>query len=308
VTQPWAVPDSPAEQPAAPAVVVAPPPGRRRRAGPDRPEVPVPLRPLTVAERLDGALRILKLAPPTVVALTLAAVVPVELLAAAVLRDGDVPYVRAAFGATIATLVNEGGGAGIAATLLFVVLDAIALAFVAAGLGQLVSGWHVGRRDSTAQVLRGAAANLPSLATAVVLVKLAEGVGAVVLGVGVLLPMTWFALAAPVIGMERAGPLRALRRSGALARRNPGAVFVTCVLAGGVALVLRLSLSSLGTFYADLGLPGEWLAATAFGVAVRLVVDPLVAGSGVLLLLDLRVRHEGLDIELAAIDRFPRAP
>ena len=55
--------------------------GGRRRSG-DRPELPVPLRRMTMADRLDGALRILKLAPGPVLALTAAAVAPFEVLAA----------------------------------------------------------------------------------------------------------------------------------------------------------------------------------------------------------------------------------
>lgn len=306
MTQPWVAPDSPAEPPA--AVPIEPVAGRRpRRPGDDRPEVPVPLRPLSVAERLDGALRVLKLAPATVCALTATAVVPIEVVAALVLRDGDVPLVRALFGATIAALTDDSGSTGLIGPLLFILLDAVALAFVAAGLAQLVTGWHVGRRDDTATVLAGAARHLPALVGAVVLVKLAEAVGGLGLGVLALLPMTWFALAAPVVGAEQRGPLQALRRSFTLTKGAWGSVFITCVLAGSVAFVLRLSLSVLAGGYVDAGLPGAWLAVTLMGVGVRLVIDPLVAGAAVLTYLDLRVRHEGLDIELASIDRLRRA-
>ena len=84
-------------------------------------------------------------------------------------------------------------------------------------------------------------------------------------------------------------------------------MFTTCVLAGGVAFVLRVSLSVLAGFYVDGGLPGAWLVVTLLGIGVRLVIDPLVAGAAVLTYLDLRVRLEGLDIELASIDRLGRA-
>lgn len=306
MTQPWAAPDTPAEAPPAGGPGLAPTP-RRRTATAGRPEVPVPLRPLSSAERLDGALRILKLAPATVSALVLVAVVPVELLAALLVRDEDASLVRVLFGATIATLTDDGSGAGATGPLLFVVLDAVVLAWVAVGLAGLVTGWHVGRRDATGEVLRAAATRLPAIVGAVLLVKAAEAVGIVVLVVGALLPMTWFAVAAPVLGAEQAGPVTALRRSFRLTRRHLGSVFGTCALSAGVALVLRASLSTLGGFYVDAGLPGEWVTVTVLGIAVRVVVDTLVAGAAVLTYLDLRVRREGLDIELAATDRLRRA-
>ena len=51
------------------------------------PPVPVDLRPLTALERVDGGLRVLKLAPATMVAIAACTVVPVQLLGALVPDD-----------------------------------------------------------------------------------------------------------------------------------------------------------------------------------------------------------------------------
>ena len=301
---PWVAPDAQAEPPPRPA---AAPVGPARRVGAGRPEVPVPLRPLGVGERLDGALRILKLAPSTVLTLTAVAVVPVELLSSALLRLGDDPIARATFGAPMTSLVTDDTGAGAAGPLIFFLLDALALLWVTAGLSQLVTGWHVGRRDDTATLLRSGVQRLPALVGAVLLVHLAEGVGLVALLVGALVPMTWFALTAPVIGAEQVGAVKAMGRSFSLAKRAFLSVLGTCVLVGIVATGLRVALAGLGALAIESSVPGEWVLLTAIGIVVRLVVEPLVAGTAVLLYLDLRVRHEGLDIELAAIDRIDRA-
>jgi hypothetical protein len=269
--------------------------------------VPAPLRPLAVAERIDGALRILKLAPATVLTLTAVAVVPVELLTSALLRLGDDPVARALFGAPTASIVTDDTGGGALGPVLFFLLDALALAWVASGLSQLVTGWHVGREDDARTLLRAGLQRLPTLLGVVLLVHLAEAVGMVALLVGGLVPMTWFALAAPIVGAERLGIRKALGRSFALGRRAFGSVLGTCVLVALVATGLRIALAGLGAAFIEATIPGDWVLLTAIGIAVRLVIDPLVAGTAVLLYLDLRVRHEGLDIELAAIDRIDRA-
>ena len=47
-----------------------------------------------------------------------------------------------------------------------------------------------------------------------------------------------------------------------------------------------------------------WIAVAAVDVVVQLVMAPVLAGWAVLAYLDLRVRTEGLDLELEAMDRF----
>jgi hypothetical protein len=47
-----------------------------------------------------------------------------------------------------------------------------------------------------------------------------------------------------------------------------------------------------------------WILPAAVGVVSSLVTMPLVAGITVLIYLDLRVRTEGLDLELRAADAF----
>jgi hypothetical protein len=56
--------------------------------------------------------------------------------------------------------------------------------------------------------------------------------------------------------------------------------------------------------YLELDLPAAWAVNTAVAAAALLVTVPFVAGVATLLYLDLRVRTEGLDIELAAARRF----
>lgn len=272
-----------------------------------RPEVPVPLRALTIGDRLDGALRILKLAPATVITLAAVAVVPVQLLAATLLRNAPSASLEAVFGRPLVTLFVDdlGGRTGVA--LFLVLLDSLSVSFVAVGLVSLVTGWHLGVRRPTADVLRAASSRLPAVAAVWVLVHLAEVAFGLVFVLTALLPMTWFAVAAPVLGAEGHGPWTTLGRSFHLTKRAFPLVLGTCLLVALVDVVLRFTLTAVGGFYVDAGWPAGWAVSTAVALGARLVTVPFVAGCAVLLYLDLRVRLEGLDIELAAADRFPVA-
>jgi hypothetical protein len=319
MTDPWAAPDVPADDGHA---LVVPLPATTRtglgRPGPTAgadiaPELPVPLRPMTPSDRLDGALRILKLAPGPVIALAAVAVVPLQLIGLLALGrsgvdDGDAVFEAFVGRAGVRLFVTDSGGdAAIAIVLLL--LEALAVSFVACGIGSLVSGWYFGGRRSTpADVVGFAARRLPALAAAWFLVHVAEAALAVAFIIPALVPMTWFALTAPIIGIEQLGPIKAMRRSMGLARRAFGTVLGTCLLVAVLDAGLRFSLSAIGGIYADIELPAAWAVTTATSIAARLVTVSFVAGVAVLLHLDLRIRLEGLDIQLAADERFPRAP
>lgn len=306
MSDPWAAPDWHPEPELAPGAARAAP-ARIARPVDHQPEVPVPLRRLTLADRIDGALRILKLAPTPVLALTAVAVAPFELLAAATLHGEDDPVVRTFLGAPVTALVTDDTGANALVPIAFLFLDTVVVGFVCAGLASLVGGWHLGRRPGTPALLRTAAARLPSLAVALFLSHLVQVAFGVLGVIGAYIPLAWWAVLSPVIGTEGLGPIAALRRSYRLSRRSWGLVLGTCLVVGFTCQVLRLSLGAAAGLYAGLGWPGDAAVATAVSVAARLVTVPLVAGSAVLTYLDLRVRNEGLDIELAVADRLAGA-
>ena len=307
----WVAPDSRPEEPTAPATPAPSPRPAPGATGAAAPLVPVPLRPMTVPDLLDGSLRILKLAPGTVVGLTAAVSLPVHLLIGVLSRrtieDTD-------FQQTFDDAFSGTGSIGVAGNVdgatfaLGVVLDGLVLSLVAAGLAVLVAGWYTGVTRSTGELLRIAARRALPLSVAWVLVHLAEAVFAIGFVVGALLPMAWFAVVAPVIACESVGPWRALRRSASLTRRRLGPVAGTCLAVAVVDVLLSAALTGAAGFYVGFDLPGAWLVNTAISAAAGLVLTPFVAGVAALLYLDLRVRVEGLDVELAARQRFAPAP
>lgn len=327
MSEPWAAPDARPEEPP-PRIAFVAGPGGPSGVGPGSlasgagagsgadagpPELPVPLRPLTAGDRVDGALRILKLAPGPVVGLAAAAVVPVHVLAALVLDGGPTDLggdeqFEAVLGKPIVTAVLAETGGQLVAAVLLVLLEVLAVSFVAAGLGALVTGWYLeGRQRTTGELISLAVGRLPAVAVAWVLVHLVEAAFGSFAGLPALAPMAWFSLVAPIIGAERLGPVRAMRRSVELTRRAFGIALGTCLVVAFVDVVLRFALTAIGILYVDLDLPAAWAVTTLVTVGSRLVTVPFVAGAAVLLYLDLRVRLEGLDIDLAADERFPDA-
>lgn len=311
MAEPWVAPDSqPATPPATgldttalPSADVGP------TATADAPRLPVPLRPLTVPDLLDGSLRAWKLAPGTVAGLAAVFIVPVQLLLGVLTRDEveDVQIGQTFTDAFSATGPGDiDGGLGGDVFVLSFIAQGVALALVTAGVATLITGWYLGRNPRVGDVVGVAVRRALPLLAAWVLVHVIEGLFAILAFIPVIVPMTWFAVVSPVVACERVGPIRAMRRSARLCNRRFGAVLGTCLLVAVVDVLLSGALTAVAALYVELDLPAGWAVNTVVAAGALLITAPFVAGVATLLYLDLRVRTEGLDIELAAARRFTR--
>jgi hypothetical protein len=118
-----------------------------------------------------------------------------------------------------------------------------------------------------------------------------------VLGLGALAVMVVFLLSAPIVAVEDAGPLAALRRSARLARRGFFRLLMVAVLSAVVENLVFFAFTALSAFTADYS--WGWIVSTVLVSVGTIVAKPIVAGATALAYIDLRVRAEGLDIELA---------
>lgn len=293
---------------------------------------------MTVADVLDGGFAVISARPRRVLGFVAAFVVPVYLLAGFVQRD----QLRAVGAANIwssdPTVFQETGRSSLAvelaAAVLSWVLPALVLVCVAAGLAHLVAGWTVGRDPSAREMAAVVGRRWWALLASFLLVHLAQGAGAflclIAVGVmaamlaplapvvavgglflclfGLLAVVTLFATVAPVIGTEGAGPVaamsRAMRLGGARFWRTLGLVLLMGIVSsvlGGALSVVPQGLATVA------GADGGWALQVVGGIVSQMVVLPFVAAATVLLYLDLRIRTEGLDIELRAIDLADRA-
>jgi hypothetical protein len=327
---PWAVPGSEApgasvdELPAAlrqpapgtPSPTAAPGEGRGNgtfagsgAVGAEGPtEVPsVDLRPMTVADVVDGAFAVIKARPLRLFGIAAVFVVPVYLLAAYLQRNmmggvglGDLwsnfndPAVRA-------DAQSQSGAGEFWATVLVLVVPTLALMFVAASIAKLMGAWTNGQDPAAGELLRGVGRRWWVILVAYLLIHVVELLGAATCYIGSLAAMAFFSLTAPVIGAEGLGPIQAMQRSARLAGTRFWPVLGINLLIALVDLLLSTALGGLPQFLAAwFGFDVAWLLLAAGNIIAAVITTPFVAAATVLLYLDLRVRTEGLDIELSA--------
>ena len=310
--QGWAVPGSVVDQPVPEAPTpMAPtepqlisPDGERARPGSEA--VPsIPLMPRTTADILDGGFAVLKARPARIIGLTAAFVVTLQVVSAYFQRDylGGVPI--ADFISDDPTVLNEQAsgtqGAEIVAGIAVILLSTLALVFVAAALAHLVTQWTMGRDPGIGELFGVIARRSWPLLVTFAVVKLAEVGGALACYIGLPFVMALFVPVAPVVAVEGQGPFASLGRATRLARARYMPTLGIALLMGLTSWLLGTALSALPQLLAGwAGLDRGWPILAVGNIAAEVIVVPFVAASTVLLYLDLRVRTEGLDIEMAA--------
>lgn len=265
----------------------------------------MPLRPLTATDIIDGGIATIKVAPATVLGITAALVLPAQVLSAIVLRDRLLgsgaagalrTLLRLLFTDSLDTTLPE------AADYWLLVLQSIELVLVTSAVTLLVLSWYERRTMPARAVLTATLRRSPALVAGWVLVHLLELASGLALVIPAALVMALCTPVTPVITAERLGPIRALRRSWQLARTRYGAVLGVGLLIGLVDLVVAFALSGIGVVVRPLS--WSWIVDQALGGVASLVTTAFVAAATTLLYIDLRVRAEGLDLELGMNEHF----
>jgi hypothetical protein len=297
----------------------------------------IPLRPLGVAEILDGAIVNIRYNPKGVLGLALAITTVVQVLQslATYLLIGD-----AVGGEGAPIPVSESVGTQLVVGTLGLLMSAYVVLLLAGILGPAMGRTLFGLPTSPGQVWRDSRPRLLHLigvATVVMLLSVAAaalpavpfvlavaaggpaeaGVLAGVVGfpLGFML-MVWlyvlFALAAPAVVIERQGVFAALGRARRLVRgtwwRMCGILLLTLLITvfmGFFALRIPFVVAELVLFGSDLS-EAEVLLQLALDTAGRIVswtlTIPFDAGVIALLYMDRRMRREGFDLELQTRD------
>ncbi len=270
------------------------------------------LRPMTVADILDGGFGVLKARPRRILGLTALFVVPAQLLIAYLQRDAAGSLGLSDFWTSDPTILNESSdtfsNGELVAFALAIVVPAVALVCVAAAIAHLVSAWSVGRDPDGREMLGVVGRRWWPLLASFVLVKLAEAVGALGCYIGIVFVMPLWVSVAPIIAVEGLGPVDAMRRSARLTGQRYWPVLGIALLMGLVSTLVGQALTALPQGLAAwIGYDSGWPLLALGGIIDGMIMTPFVAAATVLLYLDLRVRSEGLDIELDVADVFDRA-
>jgi hypothetical protein len=188
-----------------------------------------------------------------------------------------------------------------------IAIGTLAVFFVGCALAKLVSSWYAGGDATAGEALRAAWKAAPAVLAvwALTLIPLALS-NAVYIGWFFLDPI--FIAVAPILVIEKVGPIQAIRRSAGLVGRRYWPVVLANLLATVMAGIASQVLTLLPQIIsAALGPPLDWIVLGVGQSLVSLLVTPAVAGVAILLYLDLRVRTEGLDLEIDATDAFASA-
>lgn len=307
--QGWAAPDVGATgAPVAPRPGPTDPPSGRSSPGAEtRVRLPVPLRPMTVPDLLDGSFAVIKARPRTVFAVAAAILIPFHLLTAYITHD-------ARAGLSIGRIFDGSGSTqsatvtGVGWVYLALGLSTLAPFLLGGALGSLVSSWYAGGDLSAREALRAMARRSPALVGAWLVLLPLKVISFAACLVPSLAVITLFVVTAPAITVEGLGPIAGASRSWRLVSRRFWPSLAAVVAASIGAYVLNLIFGLLPQVLAGLlPAPFDWLGQALVTAAVALVVQTALLSVAVLLYLDLRIRTEGLDLVLAATDAFPRA-
>ena len=298
--QPWADPDggaaSSAGRVAGPRVGVLHPRRSPRRHG---------LRPLATFEIVDQATSFWRRRIGVVVGVTLAATLPVQLLA------GLACHAEVACGGVgptswVATLFDGRYDPIVALALGLAAVLAAQLA--AAAVVHLVTAERLGNELAGRAALALGLRRLWAIGLAWVIGHVVMGVSAVTV-VGPFAVLALFLVTTPAIAVEGLGPIAGLRRAARLARRRFWPLLGVALASGLVATLLGLALAALPIILSSVGATQRWRwLLSALATELQLLVSvPLTATAATLAYLDARVRTEGLDLQIDA-DRAFAAP
>lgn len=298
----------------------------------------VPLRPLTVGELLDGAVKVIRRYPKPTLGLSAAVALVTTLINLVAILFMD-------FSGDVEAMTSDTGGDATfnslnAASLPGLVVSLPAGVFLTGALVAVVGRAVLGQEATLGEVWQQLRARLWALLGLTLLTGLL--VGAPLLLVGLAALLAWGAggggaavgltvvllgipamaataylwvrlsLAPAVLVLERSGVRPALRRSGDLVRgswwRLFGLLLLAQVVASVVAQVLVLPVTLVGAFTLLSDPTDQSLAVFAAVLQVvsglaDMLVTPFVAGVGALLYVDRRMRAEALDLTLQAAAR-----
>jgi flagellar biosynthesis protein FlhB len=259
------------------------------------------LRPRGIGEILDSAVALYRARFTRLVKVAVIVVVPVQALSAIVLLSAQPDhYSLSVTGAVTPQYDSNSVAVQLAAFLVVAVVGVLSTALVIAVCTRILADAYIDTHSSAGDAFRAVRPRVFAVVGTSLIVLVSEALGVVACLVGVLVPLTLFAVAVPALILERVGVGAAIGRSIALTKTHLMhvlglvltaqllSVILNTALAEGIRLVLH---SDNGTVSAVIG---QSIASTIGGV----LTTPFVAAAVVALYFDLRIRDEAYDIQL----------
>ena len=265
------------------------------------------LRPLGVGEILDVSIKVYLRHWRTLLKVVAVIEVPIQLIGFVVLLSilPDQTLRQQNFGSGPVTTT---GSVDVAAVLggyaVYLVLTLVAAALATAASLKAVSDAYLGERPTWSSSLRFALRRLHSVVWVQLLIAVLAFLAAIALVVpGVWLWVSW-SVAVPALLLEGVRGFRALGRSFGLVQGRWWATFAVILLAFIAAAILTSAISALFSSLVFTGASnsalGSLTLSTVGGTIAGVLTRPFQSAVPTILYYDLRVRKEGLDVQLLA--------
>ncbi len=192
------------------------------------------------------------------------------------------------------------GGDSTASTWISLIAGSWTLAAISYAATQLTLDELVGQERSARELVVATARSARRWSGAWLLRSLAIAVGLLACGVGAVWAAVAFWVVVPIVAAEQLGPLDAMKRCKHLTAGARGRVFGIVVLVelitAGAQIAMMLLPSQIASGFVD----GRALsiATAAIAAATAVVIESISAATMVNTYIDLRVRREGLDLDL----------
>ena len=260
-----------------------------------------PMRPLRPLQMIDGAFALLRARPRQMMGISIAFVIPTQLAVSLIQRN-------ALRGFHLREILGDPSSSGTSTTnsttlnlalLVAWTLSSLSLPFVAAACSQVVVADRLGTQVSTGTALKGALRRSWALLFSWIVIHAVGIAGVFCFLVPGVVMMGWYIAVAPVIALEKLGPIAAMKRSRSLCHPRYGACIGFGLVSGAVTYALSIALSGAPQLLGILTLGRYgWVLTSVVAILTSLATVPILATATVLLYIDLRVRTEGLDLEI----------
>jgi len=269
------------------------------------------LRPRGIGEILDSAVVLYRARFTKLVVVAAAVVVPVQALSAIVLLSAQPD--RFSFNVTGSVTPQYDTSSfftQFAALIVVALVNVLSTAVITAVCTRIIADAYIGTDSQARAAARAVRPRFFAIVGVSLIVLVSEGIGVLLCFIGVLFPLTLFAVAIPALILEGVGVSTALGRSVTLTKTHAAHVLglvltaqlLVALLNGalvyGVSLLLRSGSSIVGAVI------GQSLASTVAGV----LTTPFVATAIVVLYFDLRTRDEAFDVQLLMQRNDARLP
>jgi MFS family permease len=206
--------------------------------------------------------------------------------------------------------IGLGGNSDTALSLLSFLGSSIALALMGVAIGHLVSSWLTGNDPGPGEVLRVVGRRSGVALIAWFVAMLLKGLSFLLCGFGLLITLPMFVVLSPIVAVEGLGPLASVRRSWKLSGRRVLTMLVLVIASVLLTFAFQVIVFFLGTVIQGQVIDDatwSWVVLGVLSFGFALFLAPVQAAWAVLAYFDLRVRSEGLDLEMAAGDVFDRS-